>query len=245
MELYLEIIDGTLKGTRTPIRDGVTFGRKGCDVNLEDPKVSSKHASIEERPDGSFWLIDMESANGIRVDGKRVLEFKLKKGASFRLGRTRFQVLAAGESAFDGLQTQVKNVFKKAKGGKGWREHIVHLSERVIRETELKKTVDKLTPFAHALKLSFKRGIQSGTDWFLSYGPREVGASSVDLPLFEPGLPGKCFRLLPKENEVEIRVDEKLHGKILLNGKRFETAYIRPGDVLEIGNTQIEIGFET
>jgi pSer/pThr/pTyr-binding forkhead associated (FHA) protein len=246
VDLFLEIIDGPLQGTRTPLRDGLTLGRKGCDLNIEDSKVSSRHARLEERPDGSFWLIDDDSANGIRVDGKRTPELRLKAGASFRLGRTRFQVLGAGEMASEGLQTKVKNVFKKAKGGKKWREVIVHLSERVIRESELKKIpTDALLPFEHALKLSFKRGIQSGTDWILSYGPREVGASSVDLPLFEPGLPAKCFRLLPRDNEIVIRIEEAAFGKILLNGKRFETAFVRPGDVLEIGNTQIEIEFET
>ena len=246
MDLFIEIIDGNLKGTRSPLRDGMTLGRKGCDLNLEDLKVSSKHAFLEERPDGTFWLVDMESANGIRVDGKRVNELQLVKGSAFRLGRTRFQILAAGESADVGLQTQVKNIFGKAKGQGHWREQIVHLAERVIREADLKKSPPNvLSPFAHALKLSFKRGLQSGTDWTLAYGPRDIGASSVDLPLFEPGLPAKCFRLLPSESEIEIRVEDALHGKILLNGKRFETAFIRPGDVLEIGNTQIEIGFET
>ena len=56
MDLYIEIIDGNLKGTRSRLRDGLTLGRKGCDLNIEDPKVSSKHARLEERPDGSFWL---------------------------------------------------------------------------------------------------------------------------------------------------------------------------------------------
>jgi hypothetical protein len=246
MDLFLEVIDGPLKGTRTPLRDGLTLGRKGCDVNIEDSKVSSKHAFLEERPDGSFWLVDNESANGIRVNGKRALEVELKAGSGFRLGRTRFQVLGSGDMATEGLHTKVKNVFKSVKAGKTWRETIVHLSERVIRESDLKKVApNKLVPFQHALKLSFVRGMQSGTDWILSYGPRDVGASSVDLPLFEPGLPARCFRLLPQDNEIVVRVEEKLYGKILLNGKRFETAFIRPGDVLEIGNTQIAIQFET
>ncbi len=246
MDLFLEIIDGPLKGTRTPLRDGMTIGRKGCDLNIEDGKVSSKHAFLEERPDGSIWLVDNESANGIRVEGKRTPEMELKAGSSFRLGRTRFQVLAPGDMAAEGLQTQVKGVFKKAQSKTTWRDTIVHLSERVIREAELKKSPsNKLAPFEHALRLSFIRGMQSGTDWILSYGPRDVGASSVDLPLFEPGLPAKCFKLLPQDNETVIRIEESMYGKILLNGKRFETAFIRPGDVLEIGNTQIQIAFET
>ena len=252
MDLFIEIIDGPLKGSRTPLRDGLTLGRKGCDVNLEDPKVSSKHAQMEERPDGSLWLIDSGSANGIRVEGARLTELAMTKGTRFRLGRTRLQVLAMGDSPSVGLQTQVKNLFKKHStskkkpGEKSWRDQIIFLSERVIREMPAgKRKESELLPFHNTLKLAFKRGIQSGTDWVLGYGPRDVGASSVDLPLFEPGLPSKCFKITPKETDAIIRVTDEAHGKILLNGKRFESAFLRPGDVIEIGNTRIEISFET
>lgn len=245
MDLFIEIIDGPLKGTRTQLRDGLTLGRRDCDLNIDDSKVSSKHAQVEERPDGSFWLVDLGSSNGIRIDGKRAQEVRLQPNESFRLGRTRLQVLGAGVAAFDGLQTQVKDVFKKAKGGqKSWREQIVHLTERGLRETEPKKRPNEIAPFPRAIKMSFRKGMQSGTEWVLGYGPRDVGASSVDLPLFEPGLAARCFRLVGQDDEIVIRVQDEMFGKILLYGKRFESAYLRAGDVLELGNTQIFVSYE-
>jgi pSer/pThr/pTyr-binding forkhead associated (FHA) protein len=251
VDLFIEIIDGPLQGSRTPLRDGLTLGRSGCDVNLEDPKVSSKHAELEMRPDGSFWLIDRGSANGIRAEGTRLTELVMAQGTVFRLGRTRFRVFATGVAPTEGLQTKVKNLFKKpsqkkSANDKSWRDQIVFLSERVIREMPVGKRKDSgLQPFHHVLTLAFNRGIQSGTEWVLGYGPREIGSSSVDLPLFEPGLPAKCFKIVPKASEAIIRVSEEAHGKILLNGKRFESSFLRPGDVIEIGNTRIEISFET
>jgi pSer/pThr/pTyr-binding forkhead associated (FHA) protein len=245
VDLFIEIIDGPLKGSRTPLQDGLTLGRRGCDVNLDDSKVSSKHARVEQRPDGALWMIDLGSANGIRLEGKRASEVHLVPGASFRLGRTRFQVLESGAFAEPGLQTQVKNLIKKAKNGKPWRDQIIHLSERGIREAEIgRKRESELVPFSRSIRMVFKKGMQSGTDWTLGYGPREAGASSVDLPLFEPGLPPKCFRVLPKGPEVVIRITTEALGKILLNGKRIETAFLKEGDVLDIGNTRIEISFE-
>lgn len=226
MDLFIEITDGPLKGNRTQLRNGLTLGRRGCDVNIEDSKVSSKHAQVKIHADGSLWLIDAGSANGIRVEGQRVTELALTQGMSFRLGRTDFQVLGANE--------------------RGWRRQIVELSERMIREIPVgKRREGELLPFHNVLKLQFKGGIQSGTDWILGYGPREVGSSSVDLPLFEPGLPAKCFKIVPKGIDAIIRLHEDAFGKILLNGKRVETAFLRPGDMIEIGNTRIEITFET
>lgn len=250
MELFLEILDGPLKGARTQLADGLTIGRKACDVSVDDPKVSSKHARLEERPDGTIWLIDLGSANGIRVDGKREDELALTPGTTFRLGRTRFAILLADQKPAVGLQTQVKNVFKKARRGvtaeKSWREHVIFLSERVIREAEVsKRKPEPLVPLPSPIRLSFKRGIQSGTEWTLGYAPRDIGSWSVDLPLFEPGLPPRCFRLVVQDGEAVLRTSEEALGKIFLNGKRVESAFLRPGDVIEIGNTQIVVSFES
>ncbi len=225
MDIYLEIVDGNAKGTLIPLRNGLTIGRHGCDLNIDDSKVSGKHARLEQRPDGSLWLIDAGSANGIRFGTKKVKELALDPGISFRLGRTTLKVSGS-------------------KTTSTWRQTILALTERGIKESGPPKNRD-VAALGHPLKFKFTRGLQSGQEWVIGYGPREVGGSSVDLPLFEPGLPGKCFQLLPREMETVLRVHEDASKKILLNGRKIESAFLRPGDVLEIGNTRIEISFES
>ncbi len=224
VELYLEIVDGNAKGDRIPFRNGLTIGRKDCDLNIEDPKVSSKHARVEQRRDGSFWLIDLGSSNGIRAGNAKLTELALDPGISFRLGRTNLKVSGKKVSS-------------------EWRESIMTLTERAIKEAALPKTKD-VVALERPLKFKFTRGLQAGQEWVIGYGPREVGTSSVDLPLFEPGLPGKCFQLLPKDLDVILRVHEDASRKILLNGKVIESAFLRNGDVLDIGNTRIEISYD-
>jgi hypothetical protein len=66
----------------------VVLGRsRDCDIQLADPNVSRKHAEL--RQEGTtYWIVDLESTNGIEVNGKRVKRAKLSDGDTFTLGST-------------------------------------------------------------------------------------------------------------------------------------------------------------
>jgi hypothetical protein len=73
--------------TRTP----AVLGRsKDCDVPVSDPNVSRRHAEIR-RENGAYTLVDLESTNGIEVNGRRVKQLKLEDGARFTLGSTEIE----------------------------------------------------------------------------------------------------------------------------------------------------------
>jgi pSer/pThr/pTyr-binding forkhead associated (FHA) protein len=60
---------------------------KDCDVPVPDPNVSRRHAEV--RQNGSeYTLVDLESTNGIEVDGRRVKQLKLEDGTRFTIGST-------------------------------------------------------------------------------------------------------------------------------------------------------------
>ena len=76
-------------GKRMPIGPGgAVIGRsRDCDIVLQDSNVSRRHAEI--RPDGVGWtIVDLDSTNGIEVDGKRVKVLALTNGAHFTIGTT-------------------------------------------------------------------------------------------------------------------------------------------------------------
>jgi hypothetical protein len=66
----------------------VVLGRsREADVNIEDANVSRRHAEL--RQEGSaYWIVDLDSTNGIEVDGRRVKRAKLEPGSSFTVGST-------------------------------------------------------------------------------------------------------------------------------------------------------------
>ena len=73
-------------GRRLPLADDATIGRlPECDVTLDDPSVSRRHARI--RRNGTSWSIeDLGSTNGVKVNGSRVGESNLADGDRLQLG---------------------------------------------------------------------------------------------------------------------------------------------------------------
>lgn len=67
--------------------DGATLGRsRGCEIVLQDPNVSRRHAEL--RPRGGSWILsDLGSTNGSRVNGRFVAgPTVVKPGDEIELG---------------------------------------------------------------------------------------------------------------------------------------------------------------
>jgi adenylate cyclase len=62
-----------------------------CDVPIPSGTVSSKHCYLEQR-DGMWFVTDMASRNGIRIDGVRCQEGRLPPGSVLWIAQQRFQV---------------------------------------------------------------------------------------------------------------------------------------------------------
>jgi pSer/pThr/pTyr-binding forkhead associated (FHA) protein len=70
---------------RLPGQDLVLGRDASCDVVLEDPAVSRRHASLVWQ-DGVWWVQDLGSGNGILIDGARVQQAILTDGARLQIG---------------------------------------------------------------------------------------------------------------------------------------------------------------
>jgi FHA domain-containing protein len=66
----------------------VLLGRsRECDIQVDDANVSRRHA--EMRQEGStYWIVDLDSTNGVEVNGERVKRAKLSPGDTFTVGST-------------------------------------------------------------------------------------------------------------------------------------------------------------
>lgn len=89
-------LTGIESGRRYPITDraGILGRAEDAVVRLRDASVSRRHAKVEE-VDGRYWLEDLDSPNGVFVNGRRVSRRALlPDGAVIELGQTllRFQV---------------------------------------------------------------------------------------------------------------------------------------------------------
>jgi len=73
----------------------VVIGRlPDCDITVNDPNVSRRHAEV--RPVGSGWIVvDLGSTNGTRVNGVTVREQALRAGDEITVGSSRIRYEAS------------------------------------------------------------------------------------------------------------------------------------------------------
>lgn len=68
---------------------GVLGRSRECDVVLDDPNVSRRHAEV--RPSGGSWIVrDLGSTNGVKLNGRRIEGAeRLERGDAIELGTSR------------------------------------------------------------------------------------------------------------------------------------------------------------
>jgi pSer/pThr/pTyr-binding forkhead associated (FHA) protein len=76
-----EIAVLTWNGARHEItKRKVVIGRaKDADVRIDDHNVSRRHAEVQQEG-ATWWLVDLDSTNGVDVQGRRVTRLKLELG---------------------------------------------------------------------------------------------------------------------------------------------------------------------
>jgi S-DNA-T family DNA segregation ATPase FtsK/SpoIIIE len=95
---------GSLAGQEFPIAAGhATLGREvGNDVVLADPMVSKRHARLEIG--AHIEVVDLNSANGVLVDGVAVQRVRVEEGEPFVIGGTTLVLRLA--RSFDGTASE-------------------------------------------------------------------------------------------------------------------------------------------
>jgi hypothetical protein len=84
-----EIVSLTVNGTKHELdRRQMLIGRsKDCDIQLQDPNVSRRHAEVRQEG-AAYWVVDLDSTNGMEVNGRRQKRAKLRQGDRIVLGST-------------------------------------------------------------------------------------------------------------------------------------------------------------
>ncbi|MGH8776960.1 MAG: FhaA domain-containing protein [Jiangellaceae bacterium] len=82
-----------INGTQHPVvAPGLVLGRGSeCDLRIDDPGVSRRHAEIRvtgSGPDAQIIVVDLGSTNGTVVDGVRAAQAPLSDGSRIVLGST-------------------------------------------------------------------------------------------------------------------------------------------------------------
>lgn len=79
------------------------------DIVINHRSISRHHAKIV-RENGHYHIVDLQSANGVRVNGEEYGKVELRKGDHIDLGHVRLRFVAAGEDFLFDRDAQVVDV---------------------------------------------------------------------------------------------------------------------------------------
>jgi signal transduction histidine kinase len=128
---FLRFEDGPLKDTVKTIRSGrVSIGRTpDNDIVVDDDTVSSAHAAISFINE-AYFVEDLDSANGTRVNGVRIQRKRLRDGDEILIGKTKL-------------------VYRDSGAG----DHAEKLPLRRRKSSELLKHLDPGTPSPESMEV--------------------------------------------------------------------------------------------
>ena len=217
MRFELEILDGTNRGKRLLLRNGLILGKTQEELSFDDPEMFASHAVINYSAQKS-WNIECLAPSKMRLGTGEVVSASLIPGLIFHLGQTGFKVVER---------------IPKMLGP--WKEALRHWLEAF----QPRKTATEIFFFLHPIRLIFVRGPQLEEAYTLSYGPRELGYNNLDLNIQDPSAPRRVARFFQVGDQSYI---ENLCGdRATINGAAFDQHRISKGDLLRVSSCVIEL----
>ncbi|MBP5621681.1 MAG: FHA domain-containing protein, partial [Thermoguttaceae bacterium] len=110
----LFVIQGNDQGRRYTLDDStITIGRDSSNrIRLHDPEASRRHAEIRINDLGRT-IVDLESSNGLFVNGKQIQSRRLANGDQIQIGKT--VLLFASRTLDVGAQEPLVDVFQESE----------------------------------------------------------------------------------------------------------------------------------
>ncbi|NCF70633.1 MAG: EscD/YscD/HrpQ family type III secretion system inner membrane ring protein [Chlamydiales bacterium] len=110
----LKVLTGPNTGAEFPLEEGKTYtigtDTHECDVIFHDLSVSRKHATLSLSEDGTITVTDLDSRNGILVDGQNIQGSKeVKSNELISLGTSTFTVLDYENNSETIISPQIPN----------------------------------------------------------------------------------------------------------------------------------------
>jgi adenylate cyclase len=113
------------------LRDTMVIGRReSCDIRMPFPNISGIHCELAFK-DGYWTIRDLNSTNGIKVNGQRVVKKLLHPGDEVSIGKRKYTIqyeMPAGRRALEEVEEDIMSQSlleragleqpKRQKGGK-------------------------------------------------------------------------------------------------------------------------------
>ena len=219
----IQVTSGQSSGVSASLSGGpVTIGRDpSSNLCVNDSQVSRFHAQLADNG-REVVLRDLNSTNGTMVNGRRVTEAVIWPGDVINVGNSQLLLVEARQAA------------GHAAGG-AYSQH----RPPAVRPSRRARHPNRLEAAPNTYSIQVTAGRPHGASASFSGGSVTIGRDpSSDLCVDDVEASRFHARLTDNGREVVLSDLNSTNGT-MVNGRRVTEAVIRPGDVINIGNSQI------
>ena len=86
----LVIVEGAGAGKSVPLQRSLILGREKADIIVADIGASREHCKVFQQ-DGDWFILDLNSRNGTKVNGEKISRWHLAPGDTITIGKTNIR----------------------------------------------------------------------------------------------------------------------------------------------------------
>jgi len=209
------------------------MGRKLADVLVSDINVSSKHLAIEFSGK-SFRVVDLQSSNGIFMNGKQIREARLNFDEEVHFGNSAFRIITDHETA--------AKIRKKNPLQAGWTEGgMTDLIRREFLQADAQQedaqVAESPTEQSGNYKLTVISGPDRGKHFLMKKEKAVIGRVNADINLADVDISRKHALLERQEDQRILLHDLASTNGTYVNERKVSNALLKDGDQIRLGQS--------
>ena len=224
------------KGEEVAVQSALTIGRgASAGISFNNSHISREHARLFIGADGNLWLLDLNSANGTFVNGKRLLGgCRLFHGDELSFDQLAMQVLGHGQDLTPARKRRSADLEAPLAGNNAALDPIDGTME--MHAVTLPEALQSPGPVSPGCYLIGQSSPVSGQIFALRFGATTIGReANAEICVDDPGVSARHAELTYRADGVAIANLFSTNGT-RVNGKAVDSVMLANGDVIAVGN---------
>lgn len=223
------------KGEEVEVQGALTIGRgSNAGISFNNSHISREHARLFVSS-GDLWLLDLNSANGTFVNGKRLRGgCRLFHGDELSFDQLAMQVIGHGQDLTPTRKREPADLVAPLAANSGALDPIEGTME--MRAITLPEALQAPEPDSPGCYLVGQTSPVSGRVFALRFGTTTIGReATVEISVDEPSVSARHAELTYRADGVAVANLFSTNGT-RVNGKPVDNVMLSDGDVITVGN---------
>ena len=223
------------KGEEVEIQSGVTIGRgSSAGISFNNAHISREHARLFVST-GNLWLLDLNSANGTFVNGKRLRGgCRLFHGDELSFDQLAMQVIGHGQDLTPARKRKPADLVAPLPLDPGALDPMPGTIE--MQAIQLPDEMQNRQPESPGCYLIGQAPPVSGAVFALRFGTTAIGREgSADINIDEPSVSARHAEITYRADGVAIANLFSTNGT-RVNGQAVDSVVLEDGDLITVGN---------